>query len=358
MSQLGLSRTALDLIKSFEGFRAKAAPIASGAYTIGYGHKATAREGQQITREQAEELLRWDLRPVEDAVRQTCLAPLTQPQFDALVSFAFNIGVENYRKSDVLQHLNQGEPIAAALAISAWRRASFNGKIIIVDALVRRRAAEVSLFLETIGPRPAAPTSVIEPKLDYAAALLVPKNSEIRQAVPINGSGDFTLAQTKPQPADEVATANVGLTPFPEAELQPDEAPVQSEDLAQIEAANQQDLQANPPANDLVAEAKSDAASEPAAKAKPLDAFKGQGVELKAPAPEPIDYSTYIMWAIFAAGLIALVYGLSQLSALGWLNAQSMPANTDDKSTAYWLVSAAGLLSTIVCGYALLREKK
>lgn len=357
MSQLGLSRTALDLIKSFEGFRAKAAALSSGEYTIGYGHKATAREGQQITREQAEELLRWDLRPVEDAVRQTCFAPLTQPQFDALVSFAFNIGTDNYRKSDVLKHLNQGEPIAAAIAICAWRRANFNGNIIIVDALVRRRAAEVSLFLETVGPRPAAPTSVIEPKLDYAAALLVPKTSEIRQAVPVSGSGDFALAGETPKPT--VASSDGKLTPFPEAELPIEEVEVEAPNAPKAtNVANQQDLQTNTPANDLVAEAKDEEANEANSRAKPLDAFKGQGVELKAPAPEPVDYSAYIMWAIFAAGLISLVYGLSQLSSLGFFAGDMVKAKIGDNNIAYWLLSAAGFLSSAISGYALLREPK
>ncbi len=172
MSRLTASRAALDLIASFEGFRARAAKTPDGRWTLGFGHVATAREGLSVSRAEAEDLLRWDLRPVEDMVRQSALTPLNQNQFDALVSFAFNIGVTNFATSDVLRYLNQGQPIAAALALHAWRRARVNGRVLVIDALVRRRAAEAALFLEPLGPRPAAPSSVLTPEIDYTAALL------------------------------------------------------------------------------------------------------------------------------------------------------------------------------------------
>lgn len=172
MSRLTASRAALDLIASFEGFRARAAKTPDGRWTLGFGHVATAREGLSVSRAEAEDLLRWDLRPVEDMVRQSALTPLNQNQFDALVSFAFNIGVTNFATSDVLRYLNQGQPIAAALAMHAWRRARVNGRVLVIDALVRRRAAEAALFLEPLGPRPAAPSSVLSPEIDYTAALL------------------------------------------------------------------------------------------------------------------------------------------------------------------------------------------
>jgi len=172
MSRLTASRAALDLIASFEGFRARAAKTPDGRWTLGFGHVATAREGLSVSRAEAEDLLRWDLRPVEDLVRQSALTPLNQNQFDALVSFAFNIGVTNFATSDVLRYLNQGQPIAAALAMHAWRRAGVNGRVLVIDALVRRRAAEAALFLEPLGPRPAAPSSVLSPEIDYTAALL------------------------------------------------------------------------------------------------------------------------------------------------------------------------------------------
>ena len=183
MSRLEISRSGLDLIESFEGFRAKAARLNGGKYTIGFGHTMTVRDGMVVNREQAEELLKWDIGPIQDFIRQNALTTLTQNQFDALISFAFNIGLDNFRNSDVLRHLNQGEPICAAIAMNAWRRSNINGQHIVVDALVRRRALETAMFLDTIGPRPAAPSPIILPQLDYSASLLAPKPDTIKNVV-------------------------------------------------------------------------------------------------------------------------------------------------------------------------------
>jgi lysozyme len=169
MSRLTASRAAFDLIASFEGFRTRAVLAPGGKWTLGFGHTATAREGLNVTRAEAEDLLRWDLLPIEDSLRQVALTPLTQNQFDALLSFAFNIGLENFKKSEVLKYLNQGQPIAAALSMHAWRRARVNGRVLTIDALVRRRAAEAALFLEPVGARAAAPTSIVAPEVDLGA---------------------------------------------------------------------------------------------------------------------------------------------------------------------------------------------
>ncbi len=174
MSRLTATRAALDLIQSFEGFRARAARLPSGGFTIGFGHTATAREGGHITREQAEQLLLWDLRAVEDTIRRAVHAPLSQNQFDALVSFVFNIGIENFLNSDALRHINQGEPVAAALSMGLWRRGMSGGRLIVVDALVRRRAAEAALFLEPGDVRPTAPTPVLPPHADGRTRLAEP----------------------------------------------------------------------------------------------------------------------------------------------------------------------------------------
>ncbi len=199
MSRLTASRAALDLIASFEGFRARAAKTPDGRWTLGFGHVATAREGLSVSRAEAEDLLRWDLRPVEDMVRQSALTPLNQNQFDALVSFAFNIGVSNFATCDVLRYLNQGQPIAGALAMHAWRRARVNGRVLVIDALVRRRAAEAALFLEPLGPRPAAPSSVLSPEIDYTAALL--SHASDPRDVAFGVGADGATIATDPSPS-------------------------------------------------------------------------------------------------------------------------------------------------------------
>jgi lysozyme len=211
MSRLTASRAAFDLIASFEGFRTRAVLAPDGQWTLGFGHTATAREGLTVTRAEAEDLLRWDLLPIEDALRQIALTPLSQSQFDALVSFAFNVGLENFRTSDVLKFLNQGQPVAAALSMHAWRRASVNGRVLTIDALVRRRAAESALFLETTGARPAAPTSIIRPQIDYSAALLshtadTTKVETDREDVEI--ANDVESNAVKPEVEAELAPAD------------------------------------------------------------------------------------------------------------------------------------------------------
>lgn len=407
MSRLTISRAALDLIESFEGFRARAAQLKNGTYTIGFGHSATARAGMQITREQAEELLRWDLRPIEDMVRQSCHAPITQNQFDALVSFAFNIGAENFANSDVLRHINQGEPVAAAIAMSAWRRAYVNGKLIIVDALVRRRYAEVNLYFETNGARAAAPTNVIVPKIDYSAALLAPNADNIKEIAPNKNDGEFdikpnadnqevlvaqkqeilseeavqndamdTPAQTEapetsvseneiaPSPKsvqnanNSIPKAHVeaildaklggGLMPFPEATI---------EDIQRTNgaAANESDDTAVRAANDQqTTKPNIEAPKIEKPRAMPHDTFRGQGIELKEIARPPINWAGLLPWAIAALGALAMIYGLNQMgkldvfSAFGFGKATELPKSIDQFGFRAILIAICGFAATLL----------
>lgn len=165
-----VSRAAINLIKRFEGFRSKAAELDDGRWTIGYGHTKTARSGTEIAEADAEALLLYDLINVAHAVNEWTYAPLNQNQFDALVSFAFNIGLENFRRSTTLRRINEGRMLEAALAMELWRRADFEGERIVVDALVRRRAYEKSLFLKPVDAWAPAPSPVLPPKIDYDVA--------------------------------------------------------------------------------------------------------------------------------------------------------------------------------------------
>lgn len=167
MRRLRTSKTGLELIKSFEGFRARSVQLPDGRWTIGYSHTRTARENLRITPADADAVLReYDLPPVEAAVCNAVLAPLSQNEFDALVSFVFNIGEAAFLGSKTLAHLNAGEPLKAADAISLWRKARLNGQLSVVDALVRRRAVEQALFLKHPSGTPVAPSGFIRPLLD------------------------------------------------------------------------------------------------------------------------------------------------------------------------------------------------
>lgn len=158
------SAQGLELIQSFEGFRPRAARLPGGGWLIGYGHTATARAGLQITPRDAALILRHhDLPRFEQQVAEQVLTPLSQNEFDALVSFAFNIGLDAFAGSDVVAALNAGDRPQAANAMWAWRLANVSGELRVVDALARRRAAEIALFLEHPAGRAAIPGALVRP---------------------------------------------------------------------------------------------------------------------------------------------------------------------------------------------------
>ena len=137
-----ISETGLALIRQFEGLRLSAYLCPAGIATIGYGSTAGVKLGRTITAERAEELLREDVRQFETAVSRLVKVPLTQGQFDALTSFAFNLGAKALEKSTLLRLLNAGDYPGAAAQFDRWVYAS--GKKL--SGLVKRRAAERALF--------------------------------------------------------------------------------------------------------------------------------------------------------------------------------------------------------------------
>ena len=137
-----ISKDGLDLIKQFEGLYLKAYRCPAGVPTIGYGYTAGVAMGQTITQQQADDYLRRDVRQFERAVARLVTVPLTQGQFDALVSFAFNLGEGALAQSTLLRLLNAGDYAGAAAQFDRWNKAG--GRVL--PGLVRRRAAERALF--------------------------------------------------------------------------------------------------------------------------------------------------------------------------------------------------------------------
>lgn len=164
--QLQPSRAGVTLVKTFEGLRLVAARIHTGGWTIGYGHTLTAREGARVTEPDAEALLIYDLRHKAERIRPLIYSPLTQNEFDALLSFSFNIGDEAFATSEVLKRLNEGDHLGAASAFERWRAADFQGERLIIDGLVRRRAAEKAMFLTPSNGHAPVPTPLLRPLLD------------------------------------------------------------------------------------------------------------------------------------------------------------------------------------------------
>jgi lysozyme len=138
-----ISQRGLELIKGFEGLRLKAYLCPAGVWTIGYGSTGThVRAGMVISERDAEDLLRSDLRRFEQGVAK--LAPeCTQGQFDALVSFAFNLGLGALAKSTLLRKHKAGDHAGAAAEFRKWVMAGG----VKLKGLVRRRAAERDLYL-------------------------------------------------------------------------------------------------------------------------------------------------------------------------------------------------------------------
>lgn len=138
-----ISKKGIDLIKEFEGCRLEAYQDAVGVWTIGYGHTHAVKAGDIITGEQADSFLREDAQVAEITVDGAVKVPLNQNQFDALVSFTFNLGVKNFVGSTLLEKLNEGDNQGAADEFLKWHNAG--GKML--PGLLRRRAAERELFL-------------------------------------------------------------------------------------------------------------------------------------------------------------------------------------------------------------------
>jgi GH24 family phage-related lysozyme (muramidase) len=109
-------------IKEREGERLTAYRDSKGIPTIGVGHIAGVKMGQKITAAESDRLLAADLRIAEAAINETVTVPLTQDQFDALVSMVFNIGAGGWRKSTCLRRLNAGDYAGCARAMMMWNK--------------------------------------------------------------------------------------------------------------------------------------------------------------------------------------------------------------------------------------------
>ncbi|MBO5739009.1 glycoside hydrolase family protein [bacterium] len=141
---MNISETGIELIKKFEGCVLKAYKCPAGVWTIGYGHTSGVKEGQTITKAEAEDYLKQDLTTFETYVSNLVTVAINQNQFDALVSFCYNLGPGNLKSSTLLKLLNAKNYSEAAEQFDRWIYAG--GKKL--SGLVKRRAAEKALFLQ------------------------------------------------------------------------------------------------------------------------------------------------------------------------------------------------------------------
>lgn len=135
----------ITMIKSFEGLSLEAYRCAAGIWTIGYGHTKGVRTGQRVTQEEAEALLRDDICDAEGAVSQCGI--LNQNQFDALVSFVFNVGLGAFGTS-TLKKMVAANPNDTLIKseMMKWKYATVNGRKVVLPSLQSRRIKEAELY--------------------------------------------------------------------------------------------------------------------------------------------------------------------------------------------------------------------
>ena len=150
---LAVSQAGLALIERFEGFAPDWYADPVGVRTVGFGWTGPLPDGfaPPLSRADARRLLRETVESYADAVREAVTAPLTQGQFDALVSFTYNLGPGALRRSGLLRRINAGDPDAAE-EFDRWVFAGGRR----LPGLARRRAAERALFEASAPPRQLA----------------------------------------------------------------------------------------------------------------------------------------------------------------------------------------------------------
>lgn len=139
------SKLGIELIKKYEGCELEAYLCPAGVWTIGYGSTKGVSKGDTITKEEAEQVLKNDImHEAEVYVDNFVTTKLNQNQYDALVSFTFNLGGGALQKSTLLKKLNKGDYQGAANEFTRWVYAG--GKKL--NGLVKRRREEKELFLK------------------------------------------------------------------------------------------------------------------------------------------------------------------------------------------------------------------
>ena len=217
-----INRETLEHVKRWEGLKLTAYPDPGSKdgnpWTIGYGHTSDGHlkvyRGLTISPAQAEAALEYDLNETAAAVEAAVQVDLTDNQFGALVSFAFNVGVTAFRKSTLLKKLNSGKYDAVPSELAKWRMN--DGKV--MQGLINRRAAEAGLwakgeFVSSRGVKaePATKPLVDKETVTWGAGILATLGSLFSGAGPIQwalaavivvafGVGAYLFIQKRFQP--------------------------------------------------------------------------------------------------------------------------------------------------------------
>ena len=204
-----VSQAGIDLIKQFEGCKLTAYRDTGNVLTIGWGHTSEAgppavKEGMKITQEEANSIFAADVGKFSEGVAGLIKVAVTQKQFDALVSFAYNVGIPQFSTSTLLKKLNSGDYEAVPPQLMRWTKD--NGKEI--SGLVRRRRAEAALWRDIdenaqtpkeeqgAKPTPPEPSKTMVQSREGNAAVAIGSASTIAlatQVVPLVKEGSNIL---------------------------------------------------------------------------------------------------------------------------------------------------------------------
>ena len=138
-----ISAEGLALIKKFEGCELEAYQCSAGVWTIGYGHTKGVQPGDTWSQSHAEHMLEVELEEYQSYINKYVTVNLSQNQFDALVSWVYNLGPNNLKASTLLKVLNSGDYEGVPAQIRRWNKAGG----VVLDGLIRRREAEALLFI-------------------------------------------------------------------------------------------------------------------------------------------------------------------------------------------------------------------
>ncbi len=171
-NDLKISQAGLDLITKWEGLKLSRYICPAGKPTIGIGHVILQGElfNDPITREEAFALLSRDVIRFEDAVKKHIFVTLNQNQFDALVSFLFNVGSGGIINTKVQKAINNNEFSTVPSLLQEWSKMRVNGKLVTSPGLLNRRKSESDLFSKPL----TLSVDLDKPKLSSIQTVLSP----------------------------------------------------------------------------------------------------------------------------------------------------------------------------------------
>lgn len=155
---MNVSSELVQILKNREDLRLTSYLDQAGVYTIGWGvtsyeNGAAVKKGEKITQARAVELLNYHIRIAENAINDLVSAELSQGQFDALVSFVYNVGRTGFQGSTLrkLVNANPDNTTVIAAEFSKWVYVTKNNVKVISNGLVNRRAEEIAIYVEGAG---------------------------------------------------------------------------------------------------------------------------------------------------------------------------------------------------------------